>query len=255
MEIETPSYRSILIQELGRRKTKNRHYSMRAFARDLGLSVTVLSEVLANKRRFSPKNAMQVDEKLALAPALARRLSQASREQATPDPEEDRYFQIQDDIFATISDWYHFAIMSLARLPRNQTSPQWIANRLGISAFEAEAAVARLQRLGLLSIDEGRLVRTEKSLQTTTDVPSSALRKFHRQHLQLAEVALERVPVHLRDITSVTLAVDPQFMSLAKPLIQRFRKQMERLARSETPKEVYTLAIQFYPLTQSGDAP
>ena len=66
MEIEHPdkSYRTTLLDELTRRKNKNPSYSLRAYARDLGISSTSLSDVLSAKRNLSRKNALKVAEKL-----------------------------------------------------------------------------------------------------------------------------------------------------------------------------------------------
>jgi len=46
-------YRACLNKELEARKLRNARYSMRAFARDLGVSASYLNEVITNKSHFS----------------------------------------------------------------------------------------------------------------------------------------------------------------------------------------------------------
>ena len=62
------NYREALRHSLRERKVKNSGYSQRAFARDLGVSSTALSDVLSGKRNFSEENAQKVAERLSFSP-------------------------------------------------------------------------------------------------------------------------------------------------------------------------------------------
>jgi len=62
-------YRVWLVDEFSQRKQKNTAYSLRAFARDLGISATCLSEVLAKKRGpFLGKGHFSSPEPIPLNP-------------------------------------------------------------------------------------------------------------------------------------------------------------------------------------------
>src|SRR4051794_29725601 len=74
MAPEVWSPRFLLQNELTRRCAKNPRYSLRAFAKALGMSHTVLSLVLSGKRPLSRKAALQVASALELAPAERQRL-------------------------------------------------------------------------------------------------------------------------------------------------------------------------------------
>lgn len=52
--------------------------------------------------------------------------------------------------FEQISDWYSFAILELATLPKFEFNPAWIIDQLGITRPEAKHALNTLKRLGLL---------------------------------------------------------------------------------------------------------
>ena len=56
-----------------------------------------------------------------------------------------QYVQLTLDHFSVISEWYHFAILSLAETQDFKSYPAWIAGRLGISQKDAKAAVLTLK--------------------------------------------------------------------------------------------------------------
>lgn len=67
--------------------------------------------------------------------------------------EDSTYKLISQDIFATIADWYHLAILDLSLMKDFKSSPSWISARLGISVLEAKIAVDRLVRLGFFKVE------------------------------------------------------------------------------------------------------
>lgn len=62
------SYCYVLLNEhLNKRKVKNSLYSIRAFARDIGISKTTVSEVLRERRILSPANIKVIEKSLQLS--------------------------------------------------------------------------------------------------------------------------------------------------------------------------------------------
>jgi transcriptional regulator with XRE-family HTH domain len=229
-------YRRLLLDELALRKQKNAGYSLRAFARDLGISVASLSQVLSSKRKLSPKNLAKVAGTLGLSPAMRDPVA---------------YDELEEDTFRMMSDWYYYAILSLARLRTTRAEPRWIAKRLGISPPEARVAVERLERLGFLRVAHGRLVCTAPPIiSTTNEVPSAVIRRFHKQLLQLATLSIDRDPISRRQVSSMTMAVDPAKLEEAKRMVLEFRDRLTEFLECGTLKEVYTLTIQLFPMTR-----
>ena len=74
----------------------------------------------------------------------------------------------------------------------------------------------------------------------------------HLEELELAKNKLKEIEKDLRDFSSSTYALDPEKMDEAKTIIREFRQKMGALLKSGEKKEVYMLAIQFYPLTDPG---
>ncbi|WP_413582824.1 DUF4423 domain-containing protein [Bdellovibrio sp. HCB288] len=244
--------KSLLMQELAKRQTRNSSYSLRAFARDLGIGSTTLSDVMGERRSLSKTNLEKVMERLLLSP-LERELLWAEYRQGSSKIEIDKDLLLQEDTFRMISDWYYMAIMNLAQIPTNKAHPQWIAKRLGIKEAEAEDALERLFRLELLKKSRNRLVRTTKPI-LLKDVPSAAIRKYHNQNLHLAEQSLHRDSIDTRLFNSMTMAVNPKKIPEVTDILLKTRKKIEDLLQDGPLSEVYTLSFLLFPLTKLGNS-
>lgn len=174
-------YRVWLMDQFAQKKTRNPSYSLRAFARDLGISPTCLSEVPAKKRDLSKRNVLRISDRMALSPKQTNSLLSQAGLKADKQLEKEEFFQLSEDMFKVISDWYYFAITDLCKLKEQSADPNAIAKRLGISKLEAKNAIARLKRLELLEERNGILNSTAATLSTTREIPSSAIRKYHKQ--------------------------------------------------------------------------
>jgi hypothetical protein len=245
------SYRVLLFEELSQRRKKNPLYSLRAFARDLQVSTTCLSDVLAQKRRFSKKNAAKIAQNLGLAGTVPS--SAAIRTPTDPRTSYDLQTLTEAE-FAEISDWHHYAILNLAKLRSNNASPAWIARRLAIDEAVAATALERLTAAGLIQVCAGKLHRTSRPLTTSNGVPSSSIRKYHSQILQLASRSLEQDPVETREFAAATIAIDPARIDEAREMLYSALEKVTaflELGDASHRREVYSLAVQFFPLTRA----
>lgn len=241
--------KNLLLQELTKRQTRNSAYSIRAFARDLGLGVTSLSDVLAGKRSLSKTNIEKVLEKLLISPLEKEQVWAHYKENASRAEVDDRTL-LDEDTFRLIADWHYLAILNLAKLKENSVKAEWIAERLNIDVAEAEVALERLFRLQLIRKVRNRMERTAKPLTTTNEIPSAAIRRHHSQNLLLAESSLHRDPVPTREFGSVTMAVNPEKLPQAKEILLKTRKKIAGLLEEGDLSEVYTLSFQLFPLTK-----
>lgn len=236
--------RPLLLKELEERRRRNAMYSMRAFARDLGVGLGSLSEVLSGKRQLSKSNTLKIVQALHLNSAEKESLLNNSKPAAL-----DERQLLEEDEFKLIADWYYLAILNLTRLKTNKADPAWVAERLNIEPYMAIEALERLQRLKFLKIEKGRLVRTTMPLTTTTEIPSTAIRRHHSQNLLLAEHSLHNVAVDKREFGSVTMAVNMKNLQKAKELLLKTRKKIAALLEEGPTQEVYTLSFQLFPVT------
>ncbi len=236
-----------MLQELTARKNRNSSYSLRAFARDLGVSPAALSQYLGRKRELSPKNRRSIADRMKLSP-----LEQKAFTLKTGDPLErtDTHEAVSEDRFRLIGSWLSLAILNLARLDGNQANVDWIADRLVVPVEEAREVFERLLRLELIEIKSGRMVRTTQPLTTTSDVPSEAIKKYHLGLLRKVELALLDLPVSERDITAITMPTDPEKLLEAKKILKRTHHRIAKLVGTSKASEVYVLSTQLFPLTK-----
>lgn len=253
----------LLRAEIDLRQRKNPAYSLRAFARDLETPAAVMSLVLQGKRPLTAEKALQWSELLKLSGAKKSELLAAvSREVGVRlDPvhrktraieEKMDYFKLQMDQFALLSDWWHFGLMNLVKLKDCPQSPPEMARRLGIRTEDCIEALERLERLGLMSKSADRWVRTERPVETPTDIPSEAIRSFHRQNIRRALDSIEKHAVEDRDVTSIMVATSKDRLEEAKRRIRLFRKELAAFLEEAEPEVIYSLNVQLFPQSEEG---
>lgn len=268
MVMEHKHYRGFLKAVLAERQDRNRSYSLRAFARDLGVPASHLSMVLNQKAHLSPERAESVADRLELSAADAEyfKLLVEYEQAVTADARATLEARLRAmagqraphdlsvDAFKVISDWYHFPLLMLTDIPGEKITRESVAQRLGISLVEADVAIERLERMEMLErLPDGTGRRWEESARVVSQVPNTALRKYHRQMLEKASSALEEQAPSERYVGSETVAIAPEHLPIVRDEIERFRAALvERLnaaARERAPTEVYHLSLSFFRLT------
>ncbi len=232
---------TLLKKELEKRQRNNPAYSLRAFATFLEISPAALSQMISGKRGVSSKRFEQVIERLGLPMTELRPLIKSDKVRGES--------VLKDDEFKLISEWYHFAILSLGELKSCRADSRWIARRLNIPMGTANEALVRLERMGIIAIKDGRFKQTTLPLTTTTDVPSGTIRQYHKSILGLAQNKIESTPVELREFSALTMAINTKNILKAKKLVKEFKEDMLELLETGTKDEVYQLGIQLFPLT------
>jgi uncharacterized protein (TIGR02147 family) len=153
-----------------------------------------------------------------------------------------------------LAQWYYVVLYVLAGLPDFNSDPQVLATHLRNRVTPSEVAVAlqTMVALGLLVRDGERYLPAHgTALNTTEDIQSLAIQRFHRQMLQLAQLALN-LPVADREITSLTVAMPKSKLPEVKARIRQFRESLDLLldgSGAGEGDEVYQLNVQFFPLT------
>lgn len=149
-------FRLFLQAELGSRCASNRQYSLRAFAKSLGVDHSSLSQMLRGKRRITPETVGDFCTKLGVDAARAA----AFQSEATMNTREvpaavyDAIVQLAQDAAGLMSEWSGYAILELVRLRDFRPDTRWIANVLGVTPDEVNVSLQRLLRLGLLEMTD-----------------------------------------------------------------------------------------------------
>lgn len=255
------------------RRERNTSYSMRAFARDLGISSSLLSRVLSGSRPMTLKLAMQIATALDLNKnnseilmlsvirssssnakiskkvriKLEKTLSETEHDSSNP-----LYTTIEIERFKAMASWYHLAILNLTTLDMFRSDPIWIAKKLGIATAEAREAIERLLDIGLLSKSGDNLKRTRKHFYIKTSRSEFAVRKFHEQMISRAAQELKNInddDFQKRLINGVTFTCGPEHIEIIKDKINKFEDEVLALTSLGRRSSVYQINVQFFPLT------
>lgn len=259
-------YRLILREELAVRCDKNPRYSLRAFARDLNLTSSRLSEVLNGRYGLSVEAARKIAMQIGWSPnesdtfcdlvgaehaRAAKKRAEARTRLAT---EASRSQQLALDSFQVIADWYHYAILELTTVRDFNSDVKWIARRIGLNESVVFAAIDRLKRLELLEEKNGVLQATDEFTWTPNDIPSDALKKFHKQLLEKAAAAIYVQSVEERNFQHTIMTVNRDQIKNAKEEIRSFEKKfVARFGASEKKDDVYCLGVTFFRLQEKSN--
>jgi hypothetical protein len=115
------TFRRLLQTEFERRRSANRRYSLRAFARWLAVDHSALSQILRGKRRITARSVRALGPKLALdEPAVAEHCA------------------AEDES----------AILDAIRRPNFRADSRWLATMSGVPLDQVNIALQRLLRKG-----------------------------------------------------------------------------------------------------------
>jgi len=259
-----PNPGDILRQALVEKIARNPNYSLRAFARQLRVSHSYLSLVLNGKRKLPFGTAIKFAQLAGMDEEQTELLVTTSREEylrarpvtpfaaqkARPSSSCTNY-RMELDRFRVISHWYHLAILDLTLIKGFKSQSRWIAVRLGISEKQVRIAIGRLRRLGLLDTSGKVWVKTKAKLEVPTHQANRAILNFHEGMIQKALEAArsEKDEDYLaRDITGITMPINPARIGGAKTRIQRFRWSLYRYLSQGECTDLYQLNLQLFPL-------
>jgi uncharacterized protein (TIGR02147 family) len=282
MNIDLPqNFTGYLKMELVARNKKNPRYSLRSFSKTLDLSSSFVSKLLNGKRQLTEETFNKISAQLSLSPELAshyrnveftNRLSKTSRDNSKSyikgelDQElleEVRDFQDEDkkfkalsmDQFNFIAEWYHFAILELLTIEGFIVNPNYISAQLNITPLEAQHALNRLIRLGLIKLRKtskgDQVFVSENHTTIGREIATAATLKQQEAFLKMAADALIEIPIEQRSQTSMTMAIPKSRLKEAQKMIHDFRRNMTSLLQRRGKRDsVYQLTVSFYPLTK-----
>lgn len=154
----------IFKSEYARRERKNPRYSLRAFARDLGVPPSRLSEFLSGKAGISSRKLNSIFELLNLSQsqlelaemaadaAFSKMLDIKERAQARFEAKLRIVQSMGWDQFLYISDWHHTLVFQSLLIDRFQKKPQLILETIPISEDLLFESLKLLERVGLIEV-------------------------------------------------------------------------------------------------------
>lgn len=254
-------FRLFLQSELRKRCEKNPHYSLRSFAKFLGLESSRLSKILRGQRPISAKLIPELAARLGLSARETQEFCHATRNRKHAPASNQTYRQLSLDAFESIEDWRHYAILELMKVATFKPEPKWVAKAIGVTVSEAHIYLERLERVGLLERrpDGSWHDRSEgfSSHILSANETTAAHRRSQKKILELAVQAVDHCPIEKREQSSMMMATSAAKIEEAKRMVQAFRRELCDFLESGNEKRdsVYQLSISLFPLIdKTGDS-
>lgn len=228
-----------------RLKKKNKSFSMRAYARVIGVSPGTISEIFGERRKISPQLALQIAQKAKFDSAALQRLRQliSMNESETP-----RRVLSAQAVELIMNPLYYRLVCALDILPSPTTADE-IASFLAADGDEVARVIEVLRDLEIVDTKGTAVSWRGQHVITPPDVPNARVQAFHRGTLKDAAADL-RLPVHEREYTTVVFAANESRMESAKRQIRAFRDDLAESMRDSRPDRIYQLSVQLRPVSK-----
>jgi len=240
-------FRLLLQEELLKRCQKNPQYSLRSFAKSLGIAAPTLSKILNGKSPITDKMLMRIASSLCLSSEEVEKYLTFSQNKKR---KKRVFHQVDLDRFSVISEWYHFALLELLKIKNIEKTPSSLSKKLGLTVNIVKIAFERLERVGLLKMKKGEFVVCQDSNSFYKgNYTDEALKKLQITWLEKAIERVKDTSLKKRDNTSMTMAISRKDLKFAKEKIKKFRRELsEELESNKNPDSVYQLTVSFFPL-------
>ena len=257
------NYLSAVLKE---RKSQNSSYSLRAFARDLGLSPTTTSHFLNSKIKITPKIMSQIVSSLKLPKKQERYFKLLATFEGTKS--EDVRIELLSQLktyskvwtvvesakshqWNLLEHWFILPVLEFLPIIRKKTEIKEIAKRLNLKIEDVEMSIEALIQSGIVfENSEGQYLRTNKQIIFDSAQPDLGLQSFHRQMLMKARSALVEQDNHEKFVGSETFAVASENISEIKEILETcFQQVLAICQKPQNPTDVYHLGIQMFNLT------
>jgi uncharacterized protein (TIGR02147 family) len=258
-------YRKYLKDVISKRIEANPSYSVRAFAKNIGLSATLVNRILNGHRNISKAtlpfflSGLHLSEKEGEYFELLVSFNQAKIAQYKRIGfDQIMHFRrlnlkrLQPIEYEFYHEWYHSVIREiLSMMPESQVSSAQIAKRLipEISAREARKSIRLLQKIGLIKKSNGKFIQTDAFISTGLKWESSIINAFQLKMAELGVEAIERFPKNQRDISTLTVSLSAESLERIKALIKSVRDNILEEAKTGGDR-VYQINFQVFPVSK-----
>lgn len=264
-------YRKFLRDYYEAKRALHREFTHRHIAQALGFKSTgTFAQILQGKTNISQHTLARFVEFLELKKEEAAYLELLVLfNQSKGHVEKKRYFeriiaypksnlkQVDATQYAFYEKWYYSVIRELLAFHPFIDDYRELGRLLepSITTSEAQKAVKLLEDLKLIKRNgNGVYEKSDPIITTGYDTRSLAVNQFIIETLDLAKVALDKLPREERSLSALTLSLSEDGYALLEGKIKVFRRELLELARNCTdPKRVIQVNFQIFPVTRKPD--
>ena len=262
------NHRDYLKDLYGYLKAHKRGFSYRFFSKQAGFrSPNYLKMVIDGQRNLSQSSIIKFAEAFKLGKEEAAFFENMVHYTQAKSLKEKNYFyqklaaskayiklhKLEHESYNYFSHWHNVAVREMVNLQGFRNNPTWIACHLHpeITVKEAQEALDNLFALELIAKEGQQIKQSKGNLTTDANVRSMAVANFHRAMIQKANDAISQTHHDLRDISSLTIAIPADKITLVKEMVQNFRRQLHAFFEKEKdPEVVYQMNLQLFPLSK-----
>nr|BDT27847.1 DUF4423 domain-containing protein [Bacteriovorax sp. HI3] len=243
-----------LDEEFGRRKKINDRYSLRAYARDLGIEPSLLSKILRRKIPLTLKMLNRLSVLTGVTDAEYRQFAkELEREEGYG------IKNITNNELRVCSDWYAFVMTELPKLDGYKSDPKWMAKKLGITLQETKEMLEILLNLGILVRGGDDSIRASHEVGNGFRVVSedpkayiAASKKRWRNVFERYYETVDKLPSKSRAYHVMVTAIDseliPEINKEMQDFVYELGTRMEK--KSKKKDSIYEIDFSIFPMTK-----
>ncbi|MCX7726029.1 MAG: TIGR02147 family protein [Chitinispirillaceae bacterium] len=259
------NYKKYILDFIEEKRSKNKSYSYRSAARQIGIPSGTLSRILNGTRRIG----------IELLPKFTKYLGLKRREEeyfklliafdSIKNAKEklecykkilkiraENYVVVPPEKHRLFEQWYNVALLELLRIVK-EGEPDFLSSLFipKVSATKIRKALKLLEELGYVKHElQKGTYPTEPFLTSGDKWESVAIQAFQMAVSELAVKVLDTIPREERDFSTLTMALSPEAFEKVREVLKKVRTEIAEIERNcLNPDRVYQINFQFFPLT------
>lgn len=264
---DSTDYRQCLKDLYRSRKEKDRTYSYRKFAQDLGFKPSnFLHLVVAGKRNLSLKAIKNIQDNVSWSAQTKKYFYYLVQFNQTKDSEEKnaayeemqrvlgrRRTTLKPEQHHLFSHWFLPVLKEVVTMKGFVSNLNWISKKIRprVSEDLIKQGLEILEKLKIVEYKNGQWKQLCEHVSTENDITSEDVTRYHIDVLDNAKKAL-KYPLPDRDISAMTLGLSKSQFAALKQRMVDFKNEIQQDLQS-APQEnemVAQLNIQLYPVTE-----
>jgi uncharacterized protein (TIGR02147 family) len=261
-------YREFLKDFYEKKKVNNSHYSYRLMAQKVDMDVSYLVKVISGKRHIPVDKIEAFVHLCSLKGAAVEYFENLVYFNRAKTQKEQKPFlenlirlrsvkgyALSAAQYKYYSKWHYTAIRGILGLHNWCNEYEEIAKKLDppLRAHQVEQAITFMLKLGLVVRDKnGFLKPADRHISSGQAVDKQAVRNYQEAMMDMAKRSLWEHSPAIRDISTITIAVNESSIADIKAIITKCREEIrKRIDLDDTVDSVYQINFQLFPLTRN----
>lgn len=254
-------FAEILNDEFKKRNRRNPRYSVRAFARDLGISQSNASLLIRGRSGLSRVKAQTLGEKLGfkgedllyfvdLSVSECSKHSETRKEAALRLRQyNSRFNTIGIELARAISSWQTLVTIELFQIYQKKTSVEMISKALQMSDLKVRSILRNLRHLNIL---KGHKILTD-FMALPDGAADAEIYRFHIEMLQKAASVVYDPKVKEKNISTAVIRMRKSDFDWAVKEFRQFRRTLSaKLESGNGHDSVFCISTPFFRLDQEA---